>query len=214
VDHLIRYQEDPEFREYYRDAAYILMDSRIAQRLARVLKGVRLPVCTGADLTASLLSKVAQATDRIIAIGGSTEQAGKLMSIYGMDNLQHYDPPMGFINDADAVEQCLKFIESASPFRFCLLAVGSPQQESIAHRLRDRGVARGLAICVGASINYITGVETRAPPWIQQLSLEWLYRLLHNPRRLAGRYLVRGPRIFRYMFRARFIVRQTAQERH
>jgi hypothetical protein len=68
-------------------------------------------------------------------------------------------------------------------------------------------VARGLALCVGASLNFITGTEKRAPAWVQKLTLEWLYRLLQNPRRMAGRYLVRGPRIFNYLRRAQFIQR-------
>jgi UDP-N-acetyl-D-mannosaminuronic acid transferase (WecB/TagA/CpsF family) len=76
------------------------------------------------------------------------------------------------------------------------LAIGSPQQEIIAQKLKGRGVARGLALCIGASIDFITGVERRAPLWMQQSGLEWLFRLAQNPRRLAKRYLVRGPGIF------------------
>jgi N-acetylglucosaminyldiphosphoundecaprenol N-acetyl-beta-D-mannosaminyltransferase len=53
-----------------------------------------------------------------------------------------------------------------------------------------------LALCVGASINFMTGVERRAPRWIQRLGAEWIYRLASDPGRLATRYLVRGPRVF------------------
>jgi exopolysaccharide biosynthesis WecB/TagA/CpsF family protein len=115
---------------------------------------------------------------------------------------------MGFINDPVAVEDCLSFIESASPFRFCFLAVGSPQQEAIAQALRARGAARGLALCIGASLNFITGLEKRAPLWMQKMALEWLYRLLQNPRRLARRYLIRGPRIFAHLRRSRVVLRK------
>jgi exopolysaccharide biosynthesis WecB/TagA/CpsF family protein len=109
---------------------------------------------------------------------------------------------MGFIHDPGAVEACLQFIESHSPFRFCLLAVGSPQQEQLAAMLQSRGRARGLALCVGASIDFLTGRERRAPQWMQAAGLEWLHRLLHSPRRLARRYLVRGPRVFQVLRRA------------
>jgi UDP-N-acetyl-D-mannosaminuronic acid transferase (WecB/TagA/CpsF family) len=111
---------------------------------------------------------------------------------------------MKFIRDAAAVEACLGAIEAASPFRFCFLAIGSPQQEIIAQKLKERDVARGLALCVGTAINYITGVEKRAPYWMQQVGFEWLFRLLKNPRRLAKRYLVRGPRIFPLLWRIEF----------
>ena len=90
----------------------------------------------------------------------------------------------------------LRAIEESSPFRFCFLAIGSPQQEIIAQKLKGRGVARGLALCIGASIDFITGAEKRAPLWIRKSGFEWVFRLVQNPRRLAKRYLVRGPRIF------------------
>jgi hypothetical protein len=49
---------------------------------------------------------------------------------------------------------------------------------------------------VGAAINFMTGVERRAPVWMQQLGFEWCYRLMSSPRRLARRYLLKGPRFF------------------
>jgi N-acetylglucosaminyldiphosphoundecaprenol N-acetyl-beta-D-mannosaminyltransferase len=210
VDHLIRYYEDPTFRAQYRAADFILMDSRFAARLVRLLKGVRLPVCTGSDLTAQLFAKVVQPSDRIVMIGGSDEQAQQLSAKYGLANLRHHNPRMGFIKDPAAVEDCLEFIESVSPFRFCFLAVGSPQQETIAQALRTRGIAKGLALCIGASLNFITGHEKRAPLWMQRMALEWLYRLLQNPKRLARRYLVRGPRIFAHLRRSRVVLRKAS----
>jgi exopolysaccharide biosynthesis WecB/TagA/CpsF family protein len=207
VDHLIRFHEDPGFRALYRSAEFVLMDSRFMVRVLRLWKGVRLRVCTGADLTAGLLAKVVKPSDRIVLIGGAAHQAERLAALHGLQNVRHHNPPMGFINDPIAVEKCLRFIESHAPFRFCFLAVGSPQQEYIAQQLLARGVAQGLALCVGASLNFVTGAEKRAPVWIQKLSLEWLHRLMQNPRRMARRYLVRGPRIFNYLRRAHFVQR-------
>ena len=62
--------------------------------------------------------------------------------------------------------------------------------------LKTRGIARGMALCIGASVNFMTGVERRAPRWMQRIGAEWVYRLMHDPGRLAKRYLVRGPRVF------------------
>jgi exopolysaccharide biosynthesis WecB/TagA/CpsF family protein len=208
VDHLIRYHEDATFREHYRNADYVLMDSRFAASLVRLMHGVRLPVCTGSDLTARLFRQVVRPSDRLVLIGASIEQADHLRRLYGLTDLRHHNPAMGFIHDPNAVEECLRFIEQASPFRFCFLGVGSPQQEAIARMLDQRGKARGLALCIGASINFITGREKRAPRWMQRLALEWLYRLAQDPRRMVGRYLVRGPRIFGHLLRARIVLRK------
>jgi exopolysaccharide biosynthesis WecB/TagA/CpsF family protein len=212
VDHLIRYYEDATFRSRYRAAEFILMDSRFAARLVYLLKGVRLPVCTGSDLTAHLLAKVIRPNDRIVMIGGGEDQARQIASRFGLNNLRHHNPPMGFIDDPAAVEACLDFIEQSGPFRFCFLAVGSPQQETIAQALKARGIARGLALCIGASLNFITGHEKRAPLWMQKLALEWLYRLVQNPRRLARRYLLRGPRIFGLLRRSRVVLRKATHQ--
>lgn len=210
VDHLIRLHDDATFRQSYSGAEFVLLDSRFAATVLRIQKGLHLRVCTGADLTAALFARVARPLDRILVIGGSAAQAASIAMRYGLQDLQHHNPPMGFIRDDAAVDACLAFVEANSPFRFCFLAVGSPQQEAIAHALLSRGRARGLALCIGASINFITGAEIRAPQWMQRLSLEWLFRLLQNPRRLFYRYVIRGPRVFGYLRNASVTVRHSA----
>jgi exopolysaccharide biosynthesis WecB/TagA/CpsF family protein len=196
VDHLIRFCDDESFRALYAEAGFILNDSRLLSRVVSVAKGIQLRVCTGSDLTEQLFAKVARADDRIVLVGSTVAQAGELAHRYGLRSIKHIEPPMGFISDPEAVDACLRFIEAQSPFRFCFLALGCPQQELLARMLRARGVARGLTLCIGASINYLTKVERRAPKWMQHAGMEWLFRLLQDPRRLARRYLIRGPRIF------------------
>jgi exopolysaccharide biosynthesis WecB/TagA/CpsF family protein len=195
TDHLVRMLDDSAMRSAYDRASFVLLDSRFVAKIVKLLRGISLPVCTGSDLTARLFKSVVQSEDRLVLVGGSKEQAQELRNKYGLSRLTHYNPPMGFIHDPAAVEETLRFVESVSPFRFCLLAVGSPQQELLAQMLQQRGRTRGLALCIGASINFLTGAEQRAPKWMQNSGMEWAYRLLQNPRRLAYRYLVRGPRI-------------------
>lgn len=173
----------------------------------RLLKRTHFAVCTGSDLTAELLGHVVSPADPLVLIGGSESQAKEIAGDYGLGNVHHHNPPMGFITNAEATEFCLRFIEARSPFRFCFLAVGSPQQEMIAQRLQARGKARGLVLCVGAALNYLSGAERRAPRWMQRFALEWLYRLVQDPKRLARRYLVRGPRVFRYLLSGRLVLR-------
>jgi exopolysaccharide biosynthesis WecB/TagA/CpsF family protein len=207
VDHMIRFHESASFRALYAQAGYVLLDSRIAARIFGLMQRHRVPVCTGSDLTAALLGQVVRPADRIVLIGASQRQADALRARYGLLDLHHHNPPMGFIDDPQAVERCLQFAEAASPFRFCLLAVGSPRQEFVARALSERGRARGLALCIGASIDFLTGAERRAPQWVQRLGLEWLFRLVQNPRRMAWRYLVRGPKFFAYVGSSRLVVR-------
>jgi exopolysaccharide biosynthesis WecB/TagA/CpsF family protein len=214
VDHFIRFHDDTDFRHKYADASYVLLDSRFLSHIFRAVMGKRIPVCTGSDLTARLFSQVIAPKDSIVLIGGSAEQARLLAQTYGLQSLHHHNPPMGFIKNPEEVEACLRFAEAHSPFRFCFIAVGAPQQEALAQLLKRRGIARGLALCIGASINFMTGQERRAPPWMQRVGLEWLYRLAADPRRLARRYLLRGPRVFTILRKIEVVVRYNPPSKH
>jgi exopolysaccharide biosynthesis WecB/TagA/CpsF family protein len=207
VDHLIRYHDDKAFRALYAQADYILLDSRFLSHIFRIIKSRRVKVCTGSDLTAELFRRVVDTHDQIVLIGGSDAQALALAQLYGLENVKHYNPPMNFVRSPEEVEKCVQFVEANSPFRFCFLAVGAPQQEVVAQLLKSRGKARGMALCIGASINFLTGQEKRAPLWMQKMGAEWIYRLLNDPKRLAKRYLVRGPRVFWLLSSVKLVVR-------
>jgi N-acetylglucosaminyldiphosphoundecaprenol N-acetyl-beta-D-mannosaminyltransferase len=210
TDHLISYSEDAEFRALYAQASYVFLDSRFLSQTIGLVKGQSFSVCPGSDLTAGVLGSVLKPRDVTVLVGGTPAQAQCLRSAYGLQSLHHVDPPMNFIRDPAAVEACLRAIETSSPFRFCFLAIGSPQQEIVARKLKERGSARGLALCVGASINFLTGVEKRAPRWMQRAGFEWIYRLSKNPRRLWKRYLIRGPKIFRLLPQIELRARRSA----
>ena len=211
VDHAIRYYGETTFRKLYGGASLVLLDSRFLARLLRLAHGQRLRTCPGSDLTTRLFASVIQPDDRIVLVGSSAGQAELLRGQHGLRNLVHIDPPMGFIKDPGAVETCLRQVEAASPFRFCFLAIGSPQQEAIASMLRERGTAAGVGLCIGASVDFLTGKEERAPHWMQESGLEWAWRLMQNPRRMAYRYLVRGPKIFGLLSRLQVRPRQAAR---
>ena len=69
-----------------------------------------------------------------------------------------------------------------------VVGLGAPKQELWVHQHRDRLAAR-IALCVGATIDFLSGDKPRAPLWMQKAGLEWLHRLLGEPRRLLRRYL-------------------------
>jgi exopolysaccharide biosynthesis WecB/TagA/CpsF family protein len=210
VDHILRYYYDQSFRDLYAQASYVFLDSRFLAHTLGWVKQQALQVCPGSDLTAFVLSSVIQPSDTAVLVGATAAQAQFIRQRYGLKELHHIDPPMNFIRDPKAVETCLQQIEAIGSFRFCFLAVGSPQQEVLAQQLKARGKVRGLALCVGASIDFLTGIEQRAPGWMQKAGFEWLYRLTQNPRRLWRRYLVRGPRIFLLLWQIELRVRRTA----
>jgi exopolysaccharide biosynthesis WecB/TagA/CpsF family protein len=210
VDHVIRHYHDAHFRALYAQATYVLLDSRFLAHTVGLVKRQVLRVCLGSDLTTAVLNAVIKPMDVAVLVGGSPEQAQFLRERYSLKALHHLDPPMNLIRNSAALEACIEGIESIGRFRFCFLAVGSPQQEIIAQKLKERGRAKGLALCIGAAINFLTGIERRAPAWMQQAGLEWFWRLSRDPRRMWKRYLIRGPKIFLLLGRIELRVRQSA----
>ena len=203
VDHIVRLNsaiEGPPLAPLYAKARFSLCDSRILKFLAR-LHGVRLSLVTGSDLTARLFREVIKPADRIAVVGASTALLEDLRQLFPDVHFLHHAPPLGLRHDPGARQAAAAFIASAKA-RFIFVAVGSPQQEMIAAEVHGYPHGTGIALCIGASLDFITGRERRAPKILQQLSLEWAYRLLSNPRRMWRRYLVEGPRIF--MLAARY----------
>jgi N-acetylglucosaminyldiphosphoundecaprenol N-acetyl-beta-D-mannosaminyltransferase len=197
VDHVVkldRAPHDAEIRTAYAAATLRLCDSRIVAKLARV-RGLDLPVVPGSDLTAFLFQQIAQAGDRLCLIGGDAAMLAALRALRpDLDIVQHI-PPMGMLRNPDAMAAAEAFIRDAKA-RFTLLAVAMPQQEILALRVAQAGGARGIGLCIGASLDFLTGRKARAPLWMRKASLEWLHRLLSEPKRLWRRYLIEGPRIF------------------
>jgi exopolysaccharide biosynthesis WecB/TagA/CpsF family protein len=199
VLHMVRLLDEPATMQPLFERAWrVFCDSRVLSRLAR-LKGVRLPVITGSDLTAQLIARAARQRLTIAVVGPPAADCAVLETRQPGLKVVSYRPPMGFIASEPEIRKCIDFVvKTQAPLTF--LALGMPQQEMLAHRIADQPEARGVALCIGASIDFLTGKQRRAPVWVQVAGLEWLYRLLSNPRRLASRYLIECPRIFYLMF--------------
>lgn len=87
---------------------------------------------------------------------------------------------------------------SASGADFCWVALGAPRQEVFMHDLK--GKTGALMLGVGGAFNVLAGTVPEAPRWMQNLSLEWLYRLIQEPRRLFKRYAVTNTKFLFYLF--------------
>ena len=199
VHHIVTILDNPEStRLLYERAWRVFCDSRVLSRLAR-FNGQTLPVITGSDLTPQLIARAAALRLPIAIIGPTAAACAALMEKYPCLVISVHTPPMGFIKSEHEIQKCVEFVvEKQAPLVF--LAVGMPQQEILACRIADHPQARGIGLCIGASIDFMIGKQRRAPVWMQKAGLEWLHRLLSDPRRLASRYLIESPRIFYHMY--------------
>ena len=210
ADHLVRLSRDPSLLPLYRAASLCLLDSRVVARAARLL-GLPAPVvATGSDLTSRLLEAHVRPGERVTIVGLRAAHLPALVRRTGIAPPAHYDPPMGFERDPAEMRKAVRFVLE-HPARLVFLAVGSPRQERLAAAIAATGEARGTALCVGASLEFVAGIIPRAPALMQRLGIEWLHRMVSNPRRLARRYLIDNPPIFRLLLRERLATGKTGR---
>jgi N-acetylglucosaminyldiphosphoundecaprenol N-acetyl-beta-D-mannosaminyltransferase len=89
--------------------------------------------------------------------------------------------------DAEIVRQI-----NASFVRILFVGLGCPKQEK--WMVEHRGKVNAVMLGVGAAFDFHAGVKSQAPAWMQEIGLEWFYRLVTEPRRLWRRYLYQNPR--------------------
>ena len=195
VDHMVRLNREPSLRPLYEDAGLILNDSRILELLAK-RDGLKLPASPGADIVENLFRNWIEPSEPVVVIGSSKEDIRVVKETFGLRDVRWYDAPMGLRKNPKAVTECAAFL-AANPARFHFICVGSPQQEMVAWAAAKRGDVKGVGICCGASLDFLSGKTARAPSWMRNLRLEWLHRLASEPRRLFKRYLVDGPAILK-----------------
>ena len=189
IDHLARLAQQTstsELLHIYENASLKLCDSRILQKMLWMKLKRKIEVVPGSTLTDELFKSSMITTKKVAIIGGERSVFDKLVIKYPHLNLNHYNPPMGFINNESEVQKTVDFCKEINADVY-FLAVGSPRQEILSERMKQSNV-RGVALCVGASILFLTGDEKRAPMWIQKAHMEWCYRLLQKPQILAKRY--------------------------
>jgi N-acetylglucosaminyldiphosphoundecaprenol N-acetyl-beta-D-mannosaminyltransferase len=131
---------------------------------------------------------------------GSTEETlQKLHEILerdypGIQVVGMYSPPFRSMTE-DEDKDIVKRINEAKT-DFLWVGLGAPKQEKwmAAHQ----GKVQGLMVGVGAAFDYFAGNISRAPEWMQKNNLEWLYRLMQDPKRLLKRYLHTNPKFILY----------------
>jgi exopolysaccharide biosynthesis WecB/TagA/CpsF family protein len=176
------------------------MDSRVVHGLARLFRLHAPSVVTGGDMTAELLARHLRPFERITIVGLAPRWLPALVERYDLAPPAHFNPPMGFDRDPIAFSETIEFVR-ANPARFIFLAVGSPRQEGLAAALGAVEGLRGTGLCIGASLDFLAGAQARAPAAMQRAGLEWLYRLMMDPKRMGRRYLIDSPRIISLLAR-------------
>src|SRR4028119_1795604 len=209
VDHLIKLQDDLEFLKAYDSASYTLCDSKILFYISRFLGTPLKEKISGSDLFPAFYEYHKNNENIKIFLLGAREGVAikaqnKINAKVGRPIVVGaHSPSFGFEKDE---EECLKIIEIIKQSGATVLAVGvgAPKQEKFICKYKDQLPNIKIFLAIGATIDFEAGNIKRAPKWISEAGLEWLYRLLSEPKRLWKRYLVHGPSFFWLIFKQRF----------
>lgn len=191
LDHLAKLRRDAGFRAAYAAQDMITADGNPIVWMGR-LAGQKLDLLPGSDLILPLV-RLAQQAGVPVGLVGSTDASLGLaatalrLAVPGVNIVAQLSPPMGFDPQSGAADTLLDALQ-AKEVRLCLIALGAPKQEIFAARGRVRTPSIGF-VSIGAGLDFLSGHQIRAPLRVRRMALEWLWRMLSDPRRMAGRYL-------------------------
>ncbi|MEM1221884.1 MAG: WecB/TagA/CpsF family glycosyltransferase [Verrucomicrobiota bacterium] len=144
----------------------------------------------GSDMVFRLFKEAGARSWKVYFLGSDEETLAQTKAILAkdypeMEVVGTFSPPFGSV-DSWPNEEILKEIEATKP-DLLLVAVGCPKQEYwISKFYKEASIP--LSIGIGASLDFICGTQTRAPVWVQKIGMEWMWRMLSNPKRLMKRY--------------------------
>lgn len=191
LDVLVKMRRNARLAAACRSAEFVMADGAPVALLARrQVPGYERT--TGADLLVPLAMECARrripiylfgASDRALARAGADLSA---RARHTLDIAGTWAPSSQFDPEGPEADAAIARIR-ASGARVCFLALGAPLQEVFAARARAQGLEIGF-VCVGAGIDFLAREQIRAPKFMQDWGLEWLWRLPRNPRRMTQRY--------------------------
>ena len=195
VDHLVKLQKDREFYDIYKDADYKVCDSKILMWISRFLGTPIKEKISGSDLFPAFYEYYKDDENiKIFLLGAAEGVAAKaqrnINAKAGRDIvIDTHSPYFGFENDE---EECEKIVDLINKSEATVLAVGlgAPKQEKWIYKYKNQLHNIKIFLAIGATIDFESGLTSRAPKWLSEIGLEWFYRLISNPQRLWKRYLV------------------------
>lgn len=206
VDHLMKLQHDQEFRDVYKAVDFRVCDSKILMYAAQFLGTPLCDKISGSDLLPWFCDYHRDNPDVKIYMLGAAPGIAKLAQERINDRIgreiivEAHSPSYGFEKNPEECEAIVERIK-ASKANVLVVGVGAPKQEKWIVKYRDKLPNIKTFLAVGAAIDFEAGHKPRAPEFVVELGLEWLYRTMSEPKRLWRRYLIEDMPFFELVFR-------------
>lgn len=206
VDHIVQLETHKELQNAYAKAALILADGK---PLLWIAKWYGTPIkekISGSDLLPLLCEMCSKKGYTMFFLGAADGVAAKaadnLTKRYkGLKVVGTYSPPYGFERNFAEMNSIKQMIKNAHP-HILIVGLGAPKQEKFMYyHCKELGVP--ISFGLGASFDFEAGNIKRAPKWMANHGLEWLFRIIQEPKRLAKRYLIDDIKIFKLVLKYR-----------
>ena len=190
LDHVTKLETDAGFRAAYAAQDFVVADGNPIVWVSR-LANAPVELMPGSELVIPL-ARLAAKHGVSVALIGSSDVSLSLASdalkasAAGLKISYIHAPAYGFDPQGDAAREILQEV-AASGAQLAFLALGAPKQELFAALGRELAPNVGFA-SIGAGLDFLSGTQVRAPKWVRKIAMEWLWRMLSNPRRLFKRY--------------------------
>jgi N-acetylglucosaminyldiphosphoundecaprenol N-acetyl-beta-D-mannosaminyltransferase len=196
---LVEAYKNKEFAEVINNAKITTPDGVPLTWGLKWLYGIRQERVAGMDLLPDLLRTASQQAIPVFFYGGAEEMLSVILEYVkvhysGILVAGTYCPPFRQLTPDEEVEVIDSINTSGA--RLVFVSLGCPKQERWMASMKGR--IKATMIGVGAAFSVLSGVQKRAPRWMQKSGLEWLYRLFQEPKRLFKRYLTTNS-VFLYL---------------
>ena len=147
---------------------------------------------TGVDLVDLLCERAAREGRRVYLLGATGETIANVAHLLRKRHANlHIECADGYFTNDEASARADRI--RATGAHILIVGMGVPRQEYFVEEQWHR-LGVGIAIGVGGSFDVLAGARARAPKWVQNIGMEWFFRLIQEPRRLFARYLVTNSR--------------------
>lgn len=190
VHHVVMLSRDGDLKKLYLRADYIFPDGQPLVWLSKMTGGMLRRRVTGADLLPQMCGEIAERGGEIFILGGFPGDEEKITYHFARRfprlKVNVHCPPPGFDPVGGEGEEALRELRRHKPDAV-FVCLGMPKQEIWSFAAKEKA-DRTVFFCVGAALDYFTGSYERAPRAFRAVGLEWLWRTVKEPGRLAGRY--------------------------
>jgi N-acetylglucosaminyldiphosphoundecaprenol N-acetyl-beta-D-mannosaminyltransferase len=196
-------REDPAVRAALNGSFMSLPDGRPVYAAGRLRGVAPLEPVAGPDFMQAVLARRDGPPLRHFFLGGRAEVLSRLVERVrarypGAEVAGAWSPPFRPLSDVEWRE-ALAMVRESRP-DVIWVGLGAPKQELFMHE-HWRELAPAVLLGVGAAFDFLAGSVARAPSWMRRAGLEWVYRLVSEPRRLWRRYAYTNTMFIAYLLR-------------